>query len=298
MQEEIDGYGEPQSKTREQIVEEANRAQDAILSSAFGDGTNAVFSKSSTEQDPKTQKRMQLMDRLAASIASKLGEQFANLPAMIAESLKQPQSQPSQSQQDSQSPPRSHDMPSTSVQSQQVPWTPEQASQVPQTSSIPDYRPQLPEPEDVRPKSIRRIPADQLPLRPAGFDPNIPMRSLDDEVERPSEPSRQLPDRDKFPLSFNGMRSDQEPRKPFNPGPLESFSIPPQPAYDSTGRPTFDATGTQVDELTELGREFADSNQQFHAALVMFIRQVVTAQQQTTEELYQAMTVLERMESV
>lgn len=294
MDEDIDGFSEVEPKTREQVIAEATQAQDAIMSSAFGSGQHAVFSNAS-EQNKETsreQKRTSFVERLATAIASKIGEQLATLPVAMAEAAKQ------QGSSQGQDIPKRQDRSAFGIQ----PLTLFGSSQQSLQQQTPEVRREparelppatvKPSPVDMRPPSLRNVPLSELPDRPAGMDPFVPMRSLDDE---PSQPVvRDLPPRSVF--SSPSQQGDIGGPKQANSMRLGQFSLPPQAASDSLGYPTFQATGTQVSELSELGRELADSNQEFHNALTMFIRQIVAAHQHTIEELYQAQTILERME--
>jgi hypothetical protein len=292
LEEDIDGFSEAEPKTREQLVDEATRAQQAMLSSGFGSGENAVFSSVSQQGKEATreQKRNSFVDRLAAAIASKIGEQLAALPSVIAEANKQPQSTQQQEPVKQEQQGVFGIKPVTpfgfaSARSATPEIRQEPARELPTTS----LKPSAP---DVRPASLKDVPLSSLPDRPMGLDPVIPMRSLDDEPKQ--QESGELPPRGIF--SNASQQGDIGGPKQAAAMRLGQFDLPPQAASDAMGYPTFQATGTQVSELTELGRELADSNQEFHTALTMFIRQMVSAHQHTIEELYQAQTILERME--
>lgn len=313
MDQEPEGYGKPRQKTREELMEEAWRAEQAIMSSTFGDGDRAVFGgeQKQTRADARVQRRMEMMDRLGATIANKLAEQFSSLPSAIAEAIKgvdRPQSiqetnaeyhqgggeRPSSPSHATKQVPDVSLSRQPHVESAEAGWQPSKTDRSPQEVELED--------PNVRPAVLRDYPVDRLPMSPAGLPKATPMRSLDDEPE-----SREAPELDIPRPSFRTEQTRSEPMQPrefsrsrtFEPEHASQSHPPtrfPQVYPDPVGQPTPEVAGGQMSEMTELVREVAESNQQFHHAMTMFVRMIVEAQQRTTEEIYQAMTALDRQE--
>lgn len=311
---EPDGFEQENIEiSREQAFREATAARNAMFSESFGNGDNAVFgykpgSETTPQSSPKATKRMEMMEKLGGIIAEAIGKQLAALPAAIADAMQSgSRGEQFEKAQDSLG------LRSGGVQKQE-PVVPvlvrsQDGGDGIRTESRTDNQPALrqfsprtgpvPPASDVRPKELADYPVDMLPKAPMRIGRDIPMRSLDDTPQVPAgiDPVSHAS------TSPRPMAGPTVPPATPRASTQQNYEIPQfvpsayhSPAADPQGNPRVDNPGGQMGEMTELAREFAESNMAYHDAMRMFVGLMLESMRQLTEEIYQANMALDRQE--